>query len=388
MMGYISSTNAIPTMTSNTAPSGVASAGSIYSAGFDAYKAFDKSTGTYWQSNNKTAEWIAYQFTNPIVISKYSITCEAYTSAPKSWTFEGSNDGINWVVLDTRTNVTWSNAERKEWEIPNRNKYFIYRINITSVHNYTSIQIREIEMFEYIFINKILIQLNDGGYISVENGGYTNDLVPKLTSNTDVLYSSSFNSTGFEAYKAFDDDGTTGVQTNSGANPNGLYIGYDFKTKVKISAYRLKCRGTSTTRMIKKWDFQGSDDGVVWNTIDSRSNVTDWVADTFKTFDLPQQVEYKMYRIYVYENNGDASYTSIGEIEFIDKNSSIVKLLTSSTEQDLIDYGMDKSTVLDLSQTISRKSFIEKNTTTLGSGKVFSKSIDTTQLPIKKLTIK
>lgn len=117
-MGMISKKNAIPKMTSNTTPSGVANASSNHYTS-QSYFAFDynyESLSSAWTTNGITTGWITYQFSNPIKIGKYCIYPQqtALTRAPKNWTFEGSNDRVVWDTLDTQINVsTWANSVKK-----------------------------------------------------------------------------------------------------------------------------------------------------------------------------------------------------------------------------------------------------------------------------------
>ena len=56
----------------------------------------------------------------------------ATQSGPKNWTLE-AYDGVGWVVLDTRTNVTWSTAKTDQiFEFANNVAYKTYRLYITA----------------------------------------------------------------------------------------------------------------------------------------------------------------------------------------------------------------------------------------------------------------
>lgn len=151
--------NALPIMTSNVAPSGVASASSALT-GYDAFRAFNRNTAAdtaRWVSEiGVTSAWLKYDFGsgNEKAIQKYTIVAGFYPSAsPKNWTFEGSNTGIfagEQVVLDQQANqISWSSTKRT-FTFANKEKYRYYRINITANNGYTGYftYIEELEMIE------------------------------------------------------------------------------------------------------------------------------------------------------------------------------------------------------------------------------------------------
>ncbi|SHN71825.1 F5/8 type C domain-containing protein [Paenibacillus sp. ov031] len=142
-----------PTMTSNTAPYGVASASSEINNNRLAFQAFDKANGNkFWQANARQG-WIQYRFSEGRVVTKYIITGvdTAQLTAqvnPKSWTFEGSNDGTRWEVLDNRVDETLnSSLEKKTYVINNKQSYICYRLNITLNHGHTDyVALSELEL--------------------------------------------------------------------------------------------------------------------------------------------------------------------------------------------------------------------------------------------------
>lgn len=119
----------IPTMTTNTAPSGTAS-GNYDNA--NAYKAFDNNTGTEWFSNNNTAPHIlTYQFPSAVAIGSYAIRSTT-NHQPKTWTFQSSNNGTDWTTLDTQTNLTLTADIEYPYYMANVTAYTYYRINVSA----------------------------------------------------------------------------------------------------------------------------------------------------------------------------------------------------------------------------------------------------------------
>ncbi|QSQ26004.1 SBBP repeat-containing protein [Pyxidicoccus parkwayensis] len=128
--------NMVPVMTGATTPSGTVTRSGVYDASYEAWQAFDGSTGSMWISTEgQTPAWIGYQWASGTkLINRYAIhyvNGSITTRAPKQWTFEGWN-GNAWVVLDTRTNqVNWTGNERREFAVTSPGAYSRYRLNIS-----------------------------------------------------------------------------------------------------------------------------------------------------------------------------------------------------------------------------------------------------------------
>lgn len=163
----------IPIMTSNTTPSGVASASSEFHAGTSAYKALDDdSTNTYWLGSNGGVDWLKYDFGsgNLKKIAKYTLrmnTIPEPNRAPKNWTFEGSNNDSDWDILDTQTNqINWGSGERRDFIFANVTFYRYYRLNVTANNgDATYTQVRDMEMMA-----KELFEVEQGETLNLTEG--------------------------------------------------------------------------------------------------------------------------------------------------------------------------------------------------------------------------
>lgn len=128
--------NNVPTMTSTTAPTGATGA-STSIAGEESYRAFDGNFGTIWTSTAPTGT-LQYDFGVSVapIITYYSITggrSGVLTRAPKTWIFQGSNNGSTWTNIDTRTNVpAFATAEQRTYPVTNTTAYRYYRLNISA----------------------------------------------------------------------------------------------------------------------------------------------------------------------------------------------------------------------------------------------------------------
>ncbi len=163
---------------------GVATASSIINGAWSADNAFDNNTETYsaWYSAEYSEpDWIKYDFGlgNEKAIEKYILTSHsdahpAYSDAmPVNFIFQGSNNDIDWVDLNTQTSQIWSSpSETKEYLFSNSNPYRYYRLYITTTNNAAAI-IGEIEMMEAVTLGP-LDALQTSNTISEIQTGLTN----------------------------------------------------------------------------------------------------------------------------------------------------------------------------------------------------------------------
>jgi hypothetical protein len=131
--------NQIPVMTSNTTPSGIASASG--SNTWLPYRAFDPSLPYGWLADfTAVPHWLQYQFPAAKVIKAYDLEPWDYDDwpnrCPTDWTLQGSNDGSSWTILDTRVGIPttlWTRYIPYRFYIASGNwgNYAYYRLNIT-----------------------------------------------------------------------------------------------------------------------------------------------------------------------------------------------------------------------------------------------------------------
>lgn len=154
--------NALPTMTTNTAPSGTAAGsgkrnggtavsavgtwlGRTYALGLpatDYFHAFDESDDTYWASNTAQTGTLQITPAAAFVCNGYTLYAplanedETYLNtdfAPSTWYFEGY-DGAAWDVLDFQENYVLYDSNRSVFfELANTVSYEAYRIRILKV---------------------------------------------------------------------------------------------------------------------------------------------------------------------------------------------------------------------------------------------------------------
>ncbi len=139
---------------------GTATASGSYSGNWPA-KAFDNiaHSSNEWSSDSvpsaSAPSWLQYDFGGGVTkkITRYTLTnAEGYgynrSRAPKDWTFEGSNDGTSWTVLQTQSGVSWDcDTCTKPFDVSNNTSYRYYRLKITANNGGpTFVEVAEVEL--------------------------------------------------------------------------------------------------------------------------------------------------------------------------------------------------------------------------------------------------
>ena len=91
-------------------------------------KLIDNNLGSKWLLFNFETEWAQQSFKTPQIVKFYSLTSgdDADGRDPKDWTLEGSSDGVNWDLLDTRTNQIFNKRSETKLFIFTNDKAFLY----------------------------------------------------------------------------------------------------------------------------------------------------------------------------------------------------------------------------------------------------------------------
>lgn len=159
--------NQVPTMSSNTAPSGVASASSVHSSSA-AFRGFDGNTavgdGTNdWLTNAVATGWLQYQFTAAKTIATYRITSGngQAARAPRNFTLQGSNNGSSWTTIDTRTDQTgWTaGGETRTYTVASPGSYSYYRLDVTLNNGDGSwLEVAEVQLRDALTTNNVTVR--------------------------------------------------------------------------------------------------------------------------------------------------------------------------------------------------------------------------------------
>ncbi|MBW7474700.1 discoidin domain-containing protein [Paenibacillus oenotherae] len=248
-------------------------------------KAFDNNPYTKWLVFSGTA-WIQYQFagSQTYAINSYSITAadDSPERDPLNWTLKASNDGTSWTTLDTRQNVDFDYRYKTlSFTFTNTTAYSYYKLEL--VNNSGSIlQLAEIKLY---------------------------DGTPYTTIHPTVTASGE-NAPNESKEKAVDGTSTTKWLTfqNSG------WLQFDYGTPVTIDGYAITAANDAEERDPKQWILKGSNDGIQWTDIDTKTNENFIKRHQRNHYLLSHNTAYQYYKLELQNNSG--SILQVGEVEF------------------------------------------------------------------------
>lgn len=331
-------TGLVPTMTSNTTPSGAVSGSSIYSSAYDYYKAFDVNSSTCWNSlykSSATGEYIQYQFSSEVIVSKIKLNSSVTAgTAFRSCVFsvQGSNDGSTWETIAT---ITQTATTDQIFDLNNTKSYKYVRIlTIGSGNGYLNncfVAFTEIQFYSasitdnstamsYIGLNNYCANklLADATWrTAICNSTYfesvLNVKVPVMTSNTTPSGECFVDQTAswFEPYYFF--DGNTSRHGGWAQNSYPHWFAYDFGRNVKVFGfkwYAYQHYGGKTIPM----KLEYSDDKSTWNAYGDTVNAVQAVAWSSMAI-MPCSTDHRYWRIYCV-TQGTADSIAFGEVQF------------------------------------------------------------------------
>lgn len=141
----------IPTMTSNTTPSGVVSGSNTLGDNFDYFKAFDNSGISSWCLTSKsftTNKYLQYKFDNAKKAFKAKVVFDSYVSAI-SFKIQGSNNGTTFT--DLTDNIT--DIMSGEYWLNNVYDYLYYRLYINSQTVSSNVNTGRVRVFQVFGIS-------------------------------------------------------------------------------------------------------------------------------------------------------------------------------------------------------------------------------------------
>jgi hypothetical protein len=91
------------------------------------------------------------------------------------------------------------------------------------------------------------------------------------------------------------------------------WLQYDLGRTQIVQRYTVTSSYDQVPRDPKNWQFQGSNDGATWTTLDTQSNQMFAERFELKTYTVASPASYRYYRLNITANNGDSTFTALGE---------------------------------------------------------------------------
>ncbi|MCF7786525.1 MAG: discoidin domain-containing protein [Prosthecobacter sp.] len=118
-------------------------------------QAFNGNSGSKWHNGNATNHsptgWLRYDFGagNAQTVKRYTvISADVANRDPKTWTFQGSNDGSTWTTLDTQSNQAFVNRNHANtYNLGNTTAYRYYQIDVTANNGGGTLAIAELGLW-------------------------------------------------------------------------------------------------------------------------------------------------------------------------------------------------------------------------------------------------
>ncbi len=139
----------VPQMISNTTPEGQASASSIWSSSYDAWRAFDKGTG-YWISANgvSTNQWVRYSFISPVFV--HTVRIQNSSDGPsRNIKIQYSSGGSNW--LDATNTITLpNNTTEQVFYVSKAGYYRHWRVFVIDGYTTSYVALQEVNFVGFL----------------------------------------------------------------------------------------------------------------------------------------------------------------------------------------------------------------------------------------------
>ena len=92
------------------------------------------------------------------------------------------------------------------------------------------------------------------------------------------------------------------------------WLRYDLGRTERVQRYTIHSASGLVPRDPKEWQFQGSNDGSSWTTLDTQSNQAFARRLELKTYVIANPSFYRYYRLNITANNGDGAFTDLSEL--------------------------------------------------------------------------
>ncbi|MDH6170833.1 hypothetical protein M2282_006013 [Variovorax boronicumulans] len=92
------------------------------------------------------------------------------------------------------------------------------------------------------------------------------------------------------------------------------WLQYDLGHAERVQRYTVTSTTNPVPRDPKDWQFQASNDGATWTTLDTQNDQAFDIRLELKTYAIANPASYRYYRLNITANNGDATLTDLAEL--------------------------------------------------------------------------
>ncbi|GAB1415470.1 hypothetical protein MASR2M117_08760 [Paludibacter sp.] len=251
-------------------------------------KLIDKNKAGKYLASGRKSFWATFQSARPVKLIAYSLTSanDAPNRDPKNWTLYGSDNNINWTVIDKQTNQYFPFRHTTLYFNCKSSKRFKYiKLDVESNYDEKSIQLAEWQLIGEF--NDFPDGLIDGSGIITASNDATNDtkIENLIDKNETQRYYLDITSTNFG---------------------EGIWFKYEMKNSASITSYALTSSHDNPNNDPSAWKLQGSNNDIDWNDIDIRSENSFDNRGERKVFQLTPTIQYKYIRLYVTDRKSSA----------------------------------------------------------------------------------
>lgn len=330
----------VPVMTANNAPYGKASADSTSDGtNLPAWKAFDGSVATTWQSANSAfPHYIGYTSPNPICVRRVSFVTDRVSGSStgsnvKRFEVRASNDGFaTHDVLYSGTAENVSDATTVQtFNFDNDEYYLSHRLYVLDSYDSAYPYYCDIHSLQFY-----------GRELKVSVPKMTSNTAPFGTANGTSIYANSVSD--YDYFHAF--RGLALSVSNRGWLPtladsqNNGKVYYHFTTPIKVKAARL-CYIQSSSANPPTGHFVGSHDGITWTAIsETKTATTSMTIYNYEMLDNADAYEYVGFEL-TQVWNGAASGLFGLAVEIYGLDYSEKEFEAGTTKKWLYDHGVE-----------------------------------------------
>ncbi|GEM_PF-657485 len=287
---------------------------------------FDNDTDTEVDLGKMNDDGLTFAFELPenFRATGYALTWGSTTpgSALTAWTLQVSADGSEWTDLDSRSNqVFLSPLETNMYQIAIEGNSSKNARNIPAGRYFRMLLKGDAAATDNVTLSEFqLFGMNETMATEVTgNGG-------RITNQYD-----GFNANGYvETVDNLINDDIASKYCVTGHK--SFWVQYESPRAVVIDRYSISNAFDDISRNPKSWDLQGSNDGMNWDTLDSRDDQSFMVRLNTVEYPVTTDKAYTHYRLNVRDNNG-SNETQFAKWQLFEKKTptSVGEVLTDDS---------------------------------------------------------